>query len=56
MKMKSGKDIGIMLADAGCSTPTISAIISAFPDKKDDILDIVTPYVCYAGRKQLECA
>ena len=52
LKAYSGKDIGLMTV--GCTTPTISKIIQAFPDKADDILDVVAPTMCYAGKKAVE--
>lgn len=48
----SGTDIGIKIA--GSSTATISKIVMAFPDKADDILDIVAPTMCFSGKQAVE--
>ena len=52
LKCLSGKNIGYLAT--GCSTPTISKIIQAFPEKANDILDVVAPSMCYAGRQTVE--
>ena len=48
----SGTDIGLKIK--GCSTRTISKIVQAFPRKASDILNIVAPSMCYAGKKSVE--
>ena len=48
----SGTDIGLKLV--GCSTSTISKVIEAFPEKSDEILDIVAPTMCFAGKQRVE--
>ena len=52
LKCFSGTDIGIKIA--GCSTPTISKIILSFPEKADDILDVVAPTMCFTGKQAVE--
>ena len=52
LKGYSGEEIGFMAI--GCSTHTISKIIQAFPEKAKDILDVVAPTMCFAGKKAVE--
>jgi len=52
LKAYSGTDIGLMVT--GCSTRTISKIIQTFPEKANDILDVVAPTMCFAGKKAVE--
>ena len=52
LKAYSGTDIGLMAV--GCSTHTISRIIQTFPEKANDILDVVAPTMCFAGKKAVE--
>ena len=48
----SGKNIGNLAY--GCNTPVISKLITEFPEKSDDILNIVAPAMCFSGRKLAE--
>ena len=52
LKCFSGTDIGIKVA--GCSTYTISKVIIAFPEKADDILNVVAPTMCFTGKQAVE--
>ena len=48
----SGTEIGLKIA--GCTTCTISKVIQAFPEKAEDILDIVAPTMCFTGKQAVE--
>lgn len=48
LKKKPAEDIGFTLI--GCSYYVISKVLSACPSKSRDIMDIVAPYVGFAGK------